>query len=104
MIITPLRSYFTYPTSFYEISTQMLIENILEQLQFIKIILNCRAVRLEHFKNYVQVTDDQGNKHTAQAAILAIPWNKVQKLHFEPRIPRSSYHGRHPDLAERAAR
>nr|BBB86910.1 CG13611 [Drosophila melanogaster] len=80
--------YFTYPTSFYEISTQMLIENILEQLQFIKIILNCRAVRLEHFKNYVQVTDDQGNKHTAQAAILAIPWNKVQKLHFEPRIPK----------------
>nr|XP_044251575.1 uncharacterized protein LOC108065679 [Drosophila takahashii] len=80
--------YFTYPSSLYEISTQMLIENILEQMQFTAIMLNCKALKLEHFKNYVQVTDDLGNRHTAQAVILAIPWNKVQKLNFEPRIPK----------------
>ncbi|EDW98973.1 uncharacterized protein LOC6538746 [Drosophila yakuba] len=87
--------YFTYPSSFYEISTEMLIESILEQLQFITITLNCRAVRLDHYKNYVQVTDDQGNRHTAQAAILAIPWNKVQKLEFVPPIP-TAYQPRTP--------
>ncbi|XP_017084001.1 uncharacterized protein LOC108116571 [Drosophila eugracilis] len=81
--------YFIYPSHFYEISTQMLLEKILDQMQFTKISLNSRAVKLEHFKNYAQVTDDQGNKHTAQAVILAIPWNKVQKLEFEPRIPRA---------------
>nr|XP_016944488.2 uncharacterized protein LOC108020645 isoform X1 [Drosophila suzukii] len=81
--------YFTYPSSFYEIPTQMLIENILEQMQFTKIMLNCKAVKVEHFKNYAQVTDNLGNNHTAQAVILAIPWNKVQKLEFEPRIPRA---------------
>ncbi|XP_017046753.1 uncharacterized protein LOC108091882 isoform X2 [Drosophila ficusphila] len=66
----------------------MLIESILEQMQFTKINLNCRAVKVEHFKNYVQITDELGNKHTAQSVILAIPWNRVQKLEFEPRIPK----------------
>ncbi|XP_052859506.1 uncharacterized protein LOC128266778 isoform X3 [Drosophila gunungcola] len=58
-------------------------------MQFITITLNCRAVKVEHFKNYVQVTDELAQKHTAQAVILAIPWNKVQKLEFEPRIPKT---------------
>ncbi|XP_037727506.1 uncharacterized protein LOC119558243 isoform X2 [Drosophila subpulchrella] len=81
--------YFTYPSSFYEVPTQLLIENILEQMQFTKIMLNCKAEKVEHFKNYAQVTDNLGNSHTAQAVILALPWNKVQKLEFEPRIPRA---------------
>ncbi|KAH8382652.1 hypothetical protein KR009_004638 [Drosophila setifemur] len=81
--------YFTCPSSFYEISTGALIENILELLQFTRITQNCKAVKLEHFKNYVQVTDAEGQKHTAQAVILAMPWNKVQKLQFEPPIPKA---------------
>ncbi|KAH8367060.1 hypothetical protein KR200_005017 [Drosophila serrata] len=79
--------YFTYPSSFYEVSSQKLIENILNQIPFTAISLNTRAVKVEHFKNYVQVTDADGTKHTAQAVILAIPWNKVQKLQFDPPIP-----------------
>uniref|UniRef100_A0A6P4F261 monoamine oxidase n=2 Tax=Drosophila rhopaloa TaxID=1041015 RepID=A0A6P4F261_DRORH len=81
--------YFTHPSSFYEVSTQQLIENILEQMQFTTVTLNCRAVKVEHFKNYVQVTDEREQKHTAQAVILAIPWNKVQQLEFDPRIPKA---------------
>ncbi|KAH8293804.1 hypothetical protein KR054_004771 [Drosophila jambulina] len=79
--------YFTYPSNFYEVSTKTLIDKILDQIPFTAITLNSRAVKLEHFKNYVQVTDAEGIKHTAQAVILAIPWNKVQKLQFDPSIP-----------------
>lgn len=58
-------------------------------MHFTGITLNCKAVKLEHFKNYVQVTDDEGYKFTAEAVILAIPWNKVQKLQFVPPIPKA---------------
>lgn len=61
----------------------------MEQIPFTTICLNCRALKLEHFKNYVQVTDSEGSVHTAQAVILAIPWNKVQKLQFDPPIPKA---------------
>ncbi|KAH8347206.1 hypothetical protein KR059_006578 [Drosophila kikkawai] len=81
--------YFTYPSSFYEVSTQTLIDKILDQIPFTAISLNCRAVKLEHWRNYVEVTDAEGTKYTAQAVILAIPWNKIQKLQFAPPIPKA---------------
>ncbi|KAH8306183.1 hypothetical protein KR018_003616 [Drosophila ironensis] len=79
--------YFMYPNSFFEVSTQQVIKKILEQMQLAEISVNCRAVKLEHFRNYVEVTDDKGNKYTAEAVILAIPWNKVERIEFQPPIP-----------------
>ncbi|XP_017105139.2 uncharacterized protein shps [Drosophila bipectinata] len=81
--------YCDYPSSFFEVSTHQLIQSIMDKMHFTGITLNCKAVKLEHFKNYVQVTDDEGYKFTAEAVILAIPWNKVQKLEFVPPIPKA---------------
>ncbi|KAH8247417.1 hypothetical protein KR038_003758 [Drosophila bunnanda] len=92
--------YFTCPSSFYEVSTQTLVKNIVSQIPFAAISLKCKAVKVEHFKNYVQVTDAKGTKHTAEAVILAIPWNKVQKLQFDPPIPDAFL----PPVAPRAGR
>ncbi|XP_034664559.1 putative flavin-containing monoamine oxidase AofH isoform X1 [Drosophila subobscura] len=80
--------YFNFPNTFLELSTQKLIESILEKIQYITITQNVRVVRVQHFKDYVELTDALGEKYTAQALILAIPWNKVERIQFEPPIPK----------------
>ncbi|XP_022209559.2 uncharacterized protein LOC111065618 isoform X2 [Drosophila obscura] len=81
--------YFNFPNTFLELSTQKLIESILEKIGYIAITQNVRVVSVKHFRDYVELTDSQGEKYTAQAVILAIPWNKVQQLEFEPPIPKN---------------
>ncbi|EDW80824.1 uncharacterized protein Dwil_GK11738 [Drosophila willistoni] len=80
--------YFTFPSSLFEFSTRKLVDNIMEKIKFADMVMNCRATRVDHFKNYVEVSDSLGMKHTAQTVILAIPWNKVQKLEFNPPLPK----------------
>ncbi|XP_001358764.3 putative flavin-containing monoamine oxidase AofH [Drosophila pseudoobscura] len=80
--------YFNFPNTFLELSTQQLIGSILDKIEYITISQNVQVVKVQHFKDYVELTDAQGEKYTAQAVILAIPWNKVQQLEFEPPIPK----------------
>ncbi|XP_064550625.1 probable flavin-containing monoamine oxidase A isoform X2 [Drosophila montana] len=76
------------PQSVLTLSSKKLLEILHEKLKYTEILNNVKAVKVEHFKNYVQVTDSHGKKHKAEAVILAIPWDKVNKLQFEPQLPK----------------
>ncbi|XP_032597492.1 probable flavin-containing monoamine oxidase A [Drosophila grimshawi] len=75
------------PSTLMDVSCKDLLEGLLKKLKHTDIRSGVKAVELEHFKNYVQLTDSKGDRHIAQAVILAIPWNKVNQLRFKPQLP-----------------
>ncbi|EDW16684.1 uncharacterized protein LOC6575207 [Drosophila mojavensis] len=80
--------YLTMPKSLLSLSCRSLLRALLEKLRHNEIQYDAKAIKVQHFKNYVLVTDSTGQRHIAQAVILAIPWNKVESLEFEPQLPR----------------
>ncbi|XP_023167296.1 uncharacterized protein LOC111597012 isoform X2 [Drosophila hydei] len=81
--------YLTMPKSVQSLSCRTLLDTLLEKLNQNEIQCDVKAIKVEHFKNYVQVTDSTGQKHIAQAVILAIPCDKVNALQFEPQLPKN---------------
>lgn len=64
-----------------------LLDALLEKLKTIEISTNEKAVQINHFKDYVQVVTTESEPYTAQAVILAIPWDQICQLEFNPPIP-----------------
>ncbi|XP_030376417.1 probable flavin-containing monoamine oxidase A isoform X2 [Scaptodrosophila lebanonensis] len=79
--------YINFPGNMFEISSKKLVSAILEKLKNIGIYTNRKVTDVEHFKNYVLVTDSSGNRYTAEAVIMAIPWNNVEQINFMPAMP-----------------
>ncbi|ALC47006.1 CG13611 [Drosophila busckii] len=80
--------FFVVPPYLLDLPCERVMDVLLKRLAYTEIHYNVRATRVQHFKNYVSVRDSMGTEHVAQAVILAIPWNKVLQLEFDPPLPK----------------
>ncbi|KAH8312751.1 hypothetical protein KR044_012636 [Drosophila immigrans] len=79
--------YFERPKSLMDLSCKQLLDSLLERLQPIEILLNAKVDTVEHFKDYVRLTTADGTTFTTHTVILAVPWDSVKELLFEPPLP-----------------
>ncbi|KAH8417602.1 hypothetical protein KR222_002430 [Zaprionus bogoriensis] len=79
--------YFNPPQSTIDVSCQRLLEALLEKLRVIDISSNEKAIKIRHYRDYVEVITAQGEPYTAQAVILAMPWDKITEMQFDPPLP-----------------
>lgn len=82
------RRYFKQSNSSMVVSCERLLDALLEKLKDIEISTNEKVLKINHFKDYVEVVTTKSEPYTAQAVILAIPWDKICKLEFNPPIPK----------------
>ncbi|KAH8381365.1 hypothetical protein KR093_003476 [Drosophila rubida] len=80
--------YYDMPKSLLDLSCKQLLDSLLDKLKSISIAQNVTVVKVNHFKDYVEVVDDSGGRYTAQAVILALPWDRVSELEFYPALPK----------------
>ncbi|KAM8706361.1 hypothetical protein ACLKA7_010610 [Drosophila subpalustris] len=80
--------YFEMPKSMMDVSCKQLLDALMEKLHVVEILKNVKVVKVKHFKDYVEVTTSLGKPYTAQAVILAMPWERVLELEFEPPLPK----------------
>lgn len=71
-----------------DVSCERILEALLEKLKTVEISSNERVLRINHFKDYVEVITTEAEPYIAQAVILAIPWDRVRQLAFNPPIPK----------------
>lgn len=71
-----------------DVSCKKLLDTLIEKLHAIEILKDVKVVKVKHFKDYVEVTNSIGKPYTAQAVILAIPWERVNELQFDPPLPK----------------
>lgn len=79
-----------------EVSCERLLEALLEKLKSVEISSNEKVLQINHFKDYVEVITTEEEPYIAQAVILAIPWDRVSQLTFNPPIPEQYAHTNNP--------
>ncbi|XP_034116651.1 putative flavin-containing monoamine oxidase AofH [Drosophila albomicans] len=80
--------YIDMPNSLMEVSCKQLLDSMLEKVKSIDILQNTCVAKVKHFKDYAEVISVNGTKYTAQVVILALPWDRVMQLDFEPPLPK----------------
>uniref|UniRef100_A0A1I8MBQ0 monoamine oxidase n=1 Tax=Musca domestica TaxID=7370 RepID=A0A1I8MBQ0_MUSDO len=75
------------PNGLLEFSPQELITKMLEHMEYVHIIYGHKVSEIFQYREHVDVLDSQNIKYTAQAIILAIPWQQIQEIQFHPPLP-----------------
>lgn len=74
-------------SNLYEFSSEELLEKIFDLIENVEIITNTEITEISHDKNKITVRDQQSNIFQCSVIILAIPWQDVKKIDFQPEIP-----------------
>lgn len=70
-----------------EFSSKDLLHKLMYNLRNIEIVCGRKANVINQYRDYVEVRDSENEYHIAEAIILAVPFNCIQNICFNPTLP-----------------
>ncbi|XP_037958914.1 putative flavin-containing monoamine oxidase AofH [Teleopsis dalmanni] len=80
--------YFEHPDTLLGLQSQQLFDQLTNKMKYVRSEFNCKVTSIRQNRRWVEVTcAEQPEKYNARFVVIAIPYNKINEISFEPPLP-----------------